>query len=169
MADTKAREATTSGQTLDFPLFGNISKVKRTILKDRTTPARILNRRTPQMAIGDSALLSQLASGSSPLNGYLYQLRKVLIPSCPRCGYRKETVTHLFQFCPAYRIARRELRRDLWKNKVAHNPDNLSSSLTNLKAWPALAKFTRTTRRFEAGLPNSDIPIPERPEAHPPH
>lgn len=101
-ADTKAREVVTLGTPPQFPLYSNLSKARRKILNQMITPAHSLKVRIPDIDIGASSSLSLLASGCCALNSYLFQIRKVADPSCHQCGYRKETPTHFFQFCPAY-------------------------------------------------------------------
>lgn len=158
----KASEAAISGDDPPFPIYSNRTKARRSILEGRVTTDRALAKRISKLEIRFSAVLNQLASDSCSLNGYLFKLRKVLVPSCPNCGYAKETVTHFINFCPAYKIPGRDLRKELRRSRINHDLDNLYLSLIkNLKAWPASAKFVQATNRFQFISPRPVLKIPE--------
>lgn len=164
-ADEKASEAGVKGNAPPIKMLGNLTKIKKKILVERVTPDKTLNKKIPKVEISLSAILSQLASGECSLNGYLFQIRKGLDPSCPNCGYVKETVSHFFKFCPAYKACRRHLKKNLRQQRVAFNPNNLTSALKNLKAWPALTTFIKDSHRFQSLKPVLDLqPPPEPPE-----
>lgn len=162
-ADRKASEAVVEGINPPIALSSNVTKVRRRILDGRTTASKTLAKKTPSMEIRYSAIPSQLASGSCSLNGYLFQIRKVLDPSCPYCGCVKESVTLFFNYCPAYKTIRWRLRKHLRRARVAYNPYDLCSALTNLKAWPALTTFIMGSNRFQSLMPTPDPETPRKP------
>lgn len=148
IADKKANEAVGVGGAPPLQLYSNLTKARRAILSDHMTSNRQLRSRAPEIGIQASAILSQLASGCCSLNGYLFQIRKVAEPSCPRCDYHKESVAIFFNHCIAYTTHRRNLKRSLRRQKVPYNPNDLSSVLRNRKAWPELEIFIRKSNRF---------------------
>lgn len=150
MADRAADVAVTEGDKPPFCLLSNITKARRLILDRMLTPSRRLRSRVPNIGIQASAILSQLASGCCGLNGYLFEIRRVFEPSCPRCGYHKETVTHFFQFWPVYISQRKSLRKALRQERILFNPSDISSALKNLKSWPASEIFVRSSNRLAA-------------------
>lgn len=150
IADEKANEAVTTGLALPFPLYSNITKAKREISNECLTPQRRLKANIPAVGIQASAILNQLDSGCCSLNSFLFQIRKVADPSCPKCRYCRETTTHYFHFCPAYMNQRKILRKNLRKDKISYNPSDLSSALRRKDAWPALETFIRSSNRFDS-------------------
>lgn len=72
LADRKANDAVTLGQTLPFPLLNSLTKAKGLILNKMIAPSCQLQSRIPTGDIRLTSILSQLASGCSSLNGYLF-------------------------------------------------------------------------------------------------
>lgn len=112
-ADSWANGAAVTGPTPHLTLYVNYTKAQRQASASQIRPSSSFDKKKPRIGIRASAILSQLGSGCSNLNGYLYLIRKVAEPICLRCGYRQETTTHLFHFCPAYKVHLRTLKRDL--------------------------------------------------------
>lgn len=160
MADNAANTVVTEGQRPPLHILSNFTKARRLILDKTLTPSQKLRRRVPSIGIQASAILRQLATGCCSLNGYLFWIRRVFKPSCPRCQYHNETVTHFFQFCPAYTTQQKALRKTLRRERIFHNPRNVSSALKNLKAWPALEQFVQLLNCFEALKDNAEDPNP---------
>ena len=91
-----------------------------------------------------SALLTQLRTGHSPLNQHLFRIRRSETPTCPHCrGITPKTVKHFLLHCPHYQHERHLLRR-----KLRRNADSLPFLLSDATATLPLLKFIHATKRF---------------------
>lgn len=88
-----------------------------------------------------SSILTQLRTGSSHLNAYLFKLRLRPSPLC-ECG-ELETRHHFFFSCRIYYYERQTLRRSL-----GHNSFDLSSLLTDLSLRNSVLQYINNTNRF---------------------
>jgi len=96
-----------------------------------------------------SALLTQLCTGHSPLNQHLFRIRRSETPVCPHCrGITPETVTHYLLQCPHYQFECHVLRRKL-KRKANSLPFLLSDSTATLP----LLTFILSSKRFAPAPP----------------
>ena len=70
-------------------------------------------------------------------------------PKCWWCGASEQTVQHLYAWCRKWRKKRRELIRELEKEKIDWQPQVerkwLANLLGNVKAVASCLKFLKTT------------------------
>lgn len=88
-----------------------------------------------------SAILTQLRTGHSPLNHHLFRIRCAESPVCSHCpGLVVETVRHFLLQCPRYQQERRKLKRAA---------NLMTFLLSNPKAVNPLMAFIIAFKRFE--------------------
>ncbi|KAI7940377.1 hypothetical protein MJO28_014029 [Puccinia striiformis f. sp. tritici] len=148
LANRLANQAVSRNSSPHRTLPGNKSKiVKRLQDKIQTTPKKKLNNRLSSLPIFQSLILSQLKSGYSPLNYYLFKAKRRLDPTCQFCS-AKETTTHFFDLCPALKKIRHNLFSDLRCKKIKFDPNRPHLLLNSPKAHPLLFGYVRFSKRF---------------------
>jgi ribonuclease HI len=111
---------------------------------DKTLPSNKYLKLVSTLNRKQSAILTQLRTGHSPLNQHLFRIHRSETPSCPHCqGITVETVKHYLIQCPHYQHERHILRR-----KLKRSADSLPFLLSNRAAITPLAIYIRSTKRF---------------------
>lgn len=112
---------------------------------DKSLPSKSYHKLIEPLTRTQSAHLTQLQTGHSPLNSHLFRIRKAESPSCPHCaGLVIETTCHYLLECPHYRHKRHlHLTRPLCRN-VASLPFLLSSK----PRAKHITRYTTATKRF---------------------
>jgi ribonuclease HI len=118
-----------------FPLINSL---------DKTLPSNGYLKLVSSLNRQQSAILTQLRTGHSPLNLHLFRIHRSETPSCPHCqGITVETVKHYLLQCPHYQHKRHILRR-----KLKRSADSLPFLLSNRAAIKPLIIYIRSTKRF---------------------
>lgn len=112
---------------------------------DKSLPSNKFLYLVDKMSRSQSAILTQLRTGHSPLNNHLFRIRCSETPVCPHCGnLTVETVCHFLLQCPQYQQERHSLRR-----KLKRAANSLSYLLSKPPAIKPLLKFITATKRFQ--------------------
>ncbi|KAI7948226.1 hypothetical protein MJO29_009891, partial [Puccinia striiformis f. sp. tritici] len=123
LADRLANQAVSRNLSPDRILPGNKSKIVKNLqLQIRSITKKGLANRLSSLPIFQSSILSQLNSGYSPLNYYLFKAKRRLDPICHFCS-AKETTAHFFDLCPALKAIRRSLFSNLRRRKIKFSPN----------------------------------------------
>ncbi|CAG7849766.1 SubName: Full=Uncharacterized protein {ECO:0000313/EMBL:CCA76123.1} [Serendipita indica DSM 11827] len=78
-------------------------RFKRAAKIDETMPSGKYLALTDGLTRREAALLTQLLTGHTCLNGHVNRINRAETPWCPHCGERNyETLTHVLYICPKY-------------------------------------------------------------------
>ncbi|KNZ47365.1 hypothetical protein VP01_645g1 [Puccinia sorghi] len=146
-ADLLANEASKRNNQPDRRLPANVNKLTSILKKQLMPQEKKVRQRISNLPIAFTAVINQVSSGHSSLNLHLFKAKRRLDPCCPHC-HGKESTKHLFNFCPAYKVARQTLRQQANKKKIKFNWGNPHSLLKNPQAHSLVAAFLRETGRF---------------------
>lgn len=92
------------------------------------------------------AVISQLRTGQSPFNEFLYKSGVPETANCPACNVT-ESAKHYLIHCKAYRRQSEKFRQALEKKiKVAFN--NADRILDDIRKFPYLVKYIEESGRF---------------------
>ncbi|CCA76508.1 hypothetical protein PIIN_10501 [Serendipita indica DSM 11827] len=176
-ADEEAKKAITEGASrpsehprwLREPLPSNLSAVKQECKRlakegarerwnnskrfdrmskiDETMPSGRYLKLTDKLSRRDAALLIQLRTGHTGLNGHLNRINRADSPWCPHCGERNyENLMHVLYICPKYGEARAE-----WERSLRGRTEDLKEVLGTEDGIEETLKFIRKTRRWRTG------------------
>jgi ribonuclease HI len=121
---------------------------------DKSLPSNKFLHLVDNISRSQSAILTQLRTGHSPLNNHLFRIRSSETPVCPHCGnLTVETVSHFLFQCPHYQQERHMLRR-----KLKRSANSLSFLLSNPQAVKPLLKYIIATKRFQNLSNNQPTP-----------
>jgi ribonuclease HI len=143
MADQLAKEAVMNPVSPIFQLKGNWRKITKMVTSDLTVkPAP-----PSTLPFAMAARINQLASGHCSLNSFLFRINRRFDPLCPFCQGR-DTVVHLFNFCPRLKSIRLTLRKSLRASKIKFKSDRLDKVLSQRRADTFVATFLQLSGRF---------------------
>jgi hypothetical protein len=148
-ADCLAKEATGRNGSPDQIMKANLTEIMTSLTaQPQLTNSKTLQSRLSDLPISYSALINQLTAGHSPLHQHLFRAKQRLDPICLFCP-GKETTRHLFDFCPQYKNARRNLLMQIKKKKLRCDWNQRYQLLKIPKAHPQIADFLKATGRFD--------------------
>jgi hypothetical protein len=111
---------------------------------DMDKPSNTFLKLISPLSKKQASLLTGLRTGHIALNAHLHRIKRTDTPHCPSCPNETENVKHLLLECPQYAHERQILR-----NKLGRQADEIPHLLSNKKATDALIAFVEATGRLK--------------------